>query len=137
MSPSHLFVYGTLMSHAVGAMGGRQRRRLSAEATVVGAGWVNGRLFDLGEYPGLLDGEQPDDIVFGEVVWLSEPRLSLEWLDAYEGVSPQSCQDDEYVRVERQAMLDGGRTVAAWVYVYRGIVDRHRRIANGRWLSQR
>lgn len=137
MSTSHLFVYGTLMSDAVGAMGGRQRRRLSAEATVVGAGWINGRLFDLGEYPGLLEGEHPDDIVFGEVVWLSQPRLSLEWLDAYEGVSPQSGQDDEYVRVERQAMLDDGRAVAAWVYVFRGIVDRDRRIANGRWLSQR
>lgn len=133
-----LFVYGTLMSGSGSAMGREQRERLAREARSYGAGSVQGRLYDLGSYPGLVKSDDPSERVSGEVLRLAEPPMTLAFLDAYEGVSAGNdggvrAEADEYVRVLMPARLAGGTLVSAWVYVYRAGLHGKRWISSGAW----
>lgn len=140
-----IFVYGTLMRRARSAMGRMQRSRLHREASFVSEGAIDGALYDLGSYPGLLvpaaaDGSSPlashvpDGRVYGEVWRMSDPLGSFAWLDPYEGISPG--RPAEYFRnVLPVLLLTNGTHVNCWVYVYNGDVRRARRIPGGRWIS--
>jgi gamma-glutamylcyclotransferase (GGCT)/AIG2-like uncharacterized protein YtfP len=131
----YLFVYGTLMSTAGGALGKGMRERLQREAQLLGPATMRGRLYDLGRYPALVDSDDAAELIHGEVVALHEPRRSLTWLDAYEGIVPSQPDRGEYQRVERPARLASGAEITAWVYLYRKSVVRARRIAAKRWSS--
>jgi gamma-glutamylcyclotransferase (GGCT)/AIG2-like uncharacterized protein YtfP len=129
MNP-HLFVYGTLLSGARHPMGARLQR----EASLVGAASVQGRLYDLGRYPGLVESADAGDIVHGEVYALDDPVSALPWLDAYEGIRPDKAEGNPYERVERAVRLGSGATLTAWVYLYRKSVRQRPPIPGGRWL---
>ena len=132
----HVFVYGTLMSTAIGAMGKAQRDRLQTEGRGLGAATLHGALlYDLGRYPGLIESGDRDHIVHGEVITLANPQITLRWLDDYEGLIPGDNDQNEYARLERQVRFADGGELSAWVYVFLREVARHRLIANGRWTS--
>lgn len=133
MSEAHLFVYGTLMAAAPGAMGRAQRDRLARESRLFGAASLAGRLVDLGRYPGLVEALRPGDVVRGEVVVLAHAERSLRWLDAYEGIVPGEHEHNEYVRERREVVLDSGETVVAWVYIYSRPIAGARVIEGGDW----
>ncbi|HEY1243686.1 MAG TPA: gamma-glutamylcyclotransferase family protein [Hyphomicrobiaceae bacterium] len=127
---SLLFVYGTLLSgirHAMSA-------RLRSAARLVGAATVQGRLYSLGRYPGLVEGPDRQYSVHGEVYRLSAPATSLQWLDAYEGIVPGRPDTNPYERVERPVRLASGEVVTAWVYLYRESVDMRPEVPDGRWV---
>jgi gamma-glutamylcyclotransferase (GGCT)/AIG2-like uncharacterized protein YtfP len=128
MNP-HLFVYGTLLSGARHPVGERLRRaaRLIDEAS------IQGRLYRIGPYPGLVETPAEGDIVHGEVYVLHNPAAALQWLDAYEGIRPGNPA--EYERVERKVHLASGATLGAWVYLYRRSLGPRRPIPGGRWLA--
>jgi gamma-glutamylcyclotransferase (GGCT)/AIG2-like uncharacterized protein YtfP len=132
---THLFVYGTLMSTAPGALGEGMRERLQREAQPLGPAAIQGRLYDLGRYPALVDSDNPADLVHGEVFALHKPSKSFAWLDRYEGIVPGQHGDHEYQRVERPVRLAGGEEITAWVYLYRESVVHATRIDAGRWGS--
>jgi gamma-glutamylcyclotransferase (GGCT)/AIG2-like uncharacterized protein YtfP len=134
MMRPYLFVYGTLMSSARSALGRVMRKRLQREARLLGPASTQGRLYDLGRYPALVDSEDPADLVYGEVFVLQEPGKSFAWLDKYEGIVPGQ-HDNDYERVGRPVRLTSGEEIAAWVYLYRKSVVSTRRIASGRWVS--
>lgn len=127
----NLFVYGTLMSGAGHQMG----QRLSQESRLIGAGVLEGQLFDLGEYPGLVEGGSAGGLVHGEVYELTTPGPTLIWLDEYEEILPVQERCSEYERVERRVQLASGSEVTAWVYVYRASVAGARLIDSGRWAD--
>jgi gamma-glutamylcyclotransferase (GGCT)/AIG2-like uncharacterized protein YtfP len=131
----HLFVYGTLMSGAVGALGKAQRERLQRESRRLGAATMaEARLYDLGRYPGLVESGEACDVVHGEVVALANPDRTFLWLDAYEDVFPDKPHASDYARLQRAVRLaKGGTEINAWVYVFRKDVARRRAIASGRW----
>jgi gamma-glutamylcyclotransferase (GGCT)/AIG2-like uncharacterized protein YtfP len=129
----HLFVYGTLMSTASGAFGKAMRERLQREAQLVGPAAIQGRLYDLGRYPALVDSDDPADLVHGELFALREPGRSFAWLDRYEGILPGQHGHNGYQRVERPVRLASGEQITAWVYLYRKSIVRAARIASGRW----
>jgi gamma-glutamylcyclotransferase (GGCT)/AIG2-like uncharacterized protein YtfP len=127
---SLLFVYGTLLSairHAIGA-------RLRGEARLVGTATIQGRLYSLGRYPGLVESPDRQYAVHGEVYDLRAPAASLQWLDAYEGIVPGRPDTNPYQRVERPVRLASGVTVTAWVYLYRKSVRGCREVLGGRWV---
>lgn len=130
--PEFLFVYGTLMGVATSGMGTAERQRLHDAAISLGAATMDGRLFDLGAYPGMVTNGDPGDAVHGEVLRLERPGDVLPWLDAYEGIVAGS-PDNEYARVEAEARPGNGETVTAWVYAFTGELAGRRRIADGRW----
>jgi gamma-glutamylcyclotransferase (GGCT)/AIG2-like uncharacterized protein YtfP len=132
---AHLFVYGTLMSTATGALGKGMRERLQREARLLGPATIRGRLYDLGRYPALVDSDGPAELVYGEVFALHAPHTSLAWLDRYEGIVPGRHGLNEYERVERPVRLESGQEFTAWVYLYRKSIAGARRIPAGRWGS--
>ena len=129
MNP-HLFVYGTLLSTAGHAMGERLRR----EARPLGEASIEGQLFSLGKYPGLVEAAGSGARVHGEVYALSAPAASLAWLDAYEGIVPGDGDQNDYARVERLARLATGEEISVWVYVYRKPAAASSLIPVGRWV---
>ena len=129
-----LFVYGTLMrAAATVAMGRDMRARLDAEGDWLGAATLGGRLYDLGTYPGLIRSTRSDERVHGEVYRLRDPRASLVWLDAYEGLPASQSRGSEYERVVDRATLADGARLDAWVYSLIAEPAITRLIAGGRW----
>jgi gamma-glutamylcyclotransferase (GGCT)/AIG2-like uncharacterized protein YtfP len=129
----HLFVYGTLMRAAGGALGKAERGRLLRESRHLGVAAMHGaELFDLGHYPGLSDSGERGNVVHGEVIELFDAARTFVWLDDYEGLGPQA----EYVRELRRVLVVGERELDAWVYLLRRAGDPGKRIRSGRWVSQ-
>lgn len=128
MNP-HLFVYGSLMSTAGHPMGAR----LQAEARLIGAATLAGRLYRVSWYPGVVESTDPEQRVHGEVYALADPVRALAWLDAYEGVVPGSEEAAEYRRLERPVRLATGQEIAAWVYLFQSDVAGLTLVSDGRW----
>lgn len=135
MNP-HLFVYGSLVSSVAHPMGERLRR----ESMLLGPARLQGRLYKVDWYPGVVRSDDAADIVHGEVYRLTAPASSLAWLDEYEGVArgPSSVTArDEYIRLETPVALDGGREILVWTYLYQRDVSRLARVESGRWRTAR
>jgi gamma-glutamylcyclotransferase (GGCT)/AIG2-like uncharacterized protein YtfP len=128
---SHLFVYGSLMSTARHPMG----ERLRAEARLIGAATIQGRLYRVSWYPGAAESNDPEQRVHGELYALDAPGRALAWLDAYEGIAPASREPSEYARVERPVRLASGQEITAWVYLYQKDVGHLPHVADGRWTA--
>jgi gamma-glutamylcyclotransferase (GGCT)/AIG2-like uncharacterized protein YtfP len=114
-----LFAYGTLMR------GYALHPVLARRAACLGTGTVRGRLLDLGEYPGLIDGAGR---VRGEVYRLDDTEL-LPLLDREEGYN--------FVRRRAIVTLARGRRARVWVYRYRGPRERARPILDGDYRRAR
>jgi gamma-glutamylcyclotransferase (GGCT)/AIG2-like uncharacterized protein YtfP len=128
MNPN-LFVYGSLMSSAGHPMGERLRR----EARLLGEATIEGRLYRISWYPGLVAGGGTHSRVHGEVYALNSPAPTLKWLDAYEGLGSGRADQHDYERVEREVVLASGGRITAWVYLYRKSTAGLRLLPEGRW----
>lgn len=133
-----LFVYGTLLPWADGALGAVERANLRAQARDLGRATTRGQLVDLGGYPGLVQGTDPGvgpSLVHGLLYDLTaDPVATLTWLDAYEGVT--GAPDDQYERCVRSVRCADGTNHEAWVYVCRQAVDATAVMASGRWTVE-
>lgn len=134
-APAFLFVYGTLMSHLDCDLGREQRAALHRRARSFGAASMQGRLYSLGEYPGLITSHDPGDRIAGEVLRLDCPTETFAMLDAYEGVAKAAdpASRGEYERIIAPARLAGGTLLSVWVYVYRGPTCGKAPVASGSW----
>ena len=110
------------------------RSRLAREAGLLGPARIQGRLYDLGSYPGLIVSSTPADNVFGEIFELRDPAQTLPWLDAYEGIGSPITPDDHYVRETHTVWIDA-EPATAWVYLYNGDLKLAQRISGGRWRA--
>jgi gamma-glutamylcyclotransferase (GGCT)/AIG2-like uncharacterized protein YtfP len=126
----NLFVYGTLMSTA----GHPMAARLAREATLLGPASIQGRLYRIAWYPGVVDTPNAEERVHGELYALTDPVTSFAWLDAYEGLLA-GRGDNDYARLERPARPLATAEVMAWVYLYQRDPDPLRLIADGRWTA--
>jgi gamma-glutamylcyclotransferase (GGCT)/AIG2-like uncharacterized protein YtfP len=99
--PEPLFVYGTLHPDRAPA----EIASTVALFTPLGPATLRGRLLDLGEYPGLIPGE---DLIPGEL--FAVPPQAWPALDAYETAL--------FRRIQTPVTLPSGETKTAWVYLY-------------------
>lgn len=112
-----VFVYGTLRR-------GASNHFRMAEAEFVSVGTVNGRLYQINWYPGLVLDAAADRVV-GEIYQVS--TSVMEELDLFEGA--------EYRRLQTQVLMSDGETVSASIWEWLGRVDESRCIKSGDWLS--
>jgi len=112
----YLFVYGTLLSSLKHPM----QKILRRCAKPVGPAKTEGRLYDLGAYPGLKEGTGE---VRGELYRITDLRRLFEALDRYEG--------REYRRTVKDVVTENGECVDAWVYLYLPPVRERRIIETG------
>lgn len=121
-----LFVYGTLRQDVNG-----KRHPLLKAADYLDQGRVDGTLYEIAGYPGLIaDGTAKGATVEGELYRLHALR-ALDWLDDYEECSPKFPQPHEYRRIRASVTLNDGQRVDAWLYHYNRHPHGLKRIASG------
>ena len=131
MAAEYLFVYGTLRKgFAPGSVLIPQNH-----VTFIGKGFLQGRLFEVDDYPGAILSENPADRVRGEVYSLHEPQAVLARLDDYEGCGANHPEPHEYKREKHTVSLEEGGPVMAWVYLFTGPTDSLRRIVSGDYMK--
>lgn len=131
-SQCYLFAYGTLRVHNDLPI----VRVVHKYARFESAAQARGRLFDLGQYPGMRLSYAPGDWVQGEVFRVIAPSRLFPLLDAYEECSSRDPSPQEYRRVQRLVRLDDGSLLWAWMYVYNLPVSGWRRIPSGDYLRR-
>ena len=120
----HVFVYGTLRRG-----GANDINRLKPAPRFKGSARVAGRLFSLGDYPGIQLGT--GGWVVGEVYALS-PELEMI-LDDIEGITPVS--DGQYQKEGIEVWV-GSQNVYCLIYVATiGALAHGKRMASGDWMA--
>lgn len=124
-----LFVYGTLLQadndFAI---------YMRSSCTFVSFGTIPGLLYDLGEYPGLIETNLKDQLVHGSVYQMEDSAEVLKQLDYYEGVGPDEEQPNLYRRELTQISTDEG-LITAWIYIYNRDVSKDTLIPGGNYID--
>jgi gamma-glutamylcyclotransferase (GGCT)/AIG2-like uncharacterized protein YtfP len=118
----HLFVYGTLRS----ALPNEFARLLAEHEILLGPARIQGRLYHLGRFPGLVLSDAAGEWVIGELYRFRDGSSTLAALDRYEG--------PDFTREAAAALLETGERLPAWVYVYNRPVPEQSRILSGDYL---
>jgi gamma-glutamylcyclotransferase (GGCT)/AIG2-like uncharacterized protein YtfP len=112
--PDLLFVYGTLHpDHAPEEMVADVKRLVLVDAAT-----VQGKLFQLEEYPALVVKTDSPESVPGFVFELPGNLELLARLDSYEGFIPEAPETSLFLRERIEATLADDTTVTAWAYLY-------------------
>jgi gamma-glutamylcyclotransferase (GGCT)/AIG2-like uncharacterized protein YtfP len=131
-APRHLFAYGTLMPQVAPPAVASVLRRLRR----IGQGTARGRLYDLGEYPGVIL-DRPGRMVYGEVFKLPPGKRILNVLDGYEDFVPTRHEGNLFVRERCAVTMRSGESLDCWVYAYKGSLRNARLIPGGRYVPKR
>lgn len=127
-TPSHLFVYGTLLPGLAPPL----IREVVDRLEVVGAATLGGRLYNLGSYPGCVLDQTCGSRVHGIILAIPDESI-LQRLDWYEGFVANDAQGSLFLRVSARAALVDGSSLDVWVYVYNREVKDARLIEDGRY----
>ena len=122
-----IFVYGTLRKDSKNKM----YHILARHADFVGVGTFMGKLYKIGEYPGTVPSDNPDDVVKGEVYALRDPNRVLKVLDDYEGCGQDDPSPTEFRRERVLISLENGEKINAWIYIYNRPTDGLKVIPSG------
>jgi len=126
VSTRFLFVYGTLMK------GFQEDWQTQVGARLVATGRINGKLYDLGEYPGAVcAASDSGQYVKGELYELIDPDLATSILDQFEEFFPGQPHKSLFLRIIAPVTLEDGRRQNAWVYVYNKPVDETKLVPSG------
>ncbi len=120
-----LFVYGTLMS---GCERGDFLNR-GHKVRFLGAGITQGKLYDLGNFAGLIESDHGMP-VRGEIYEIIDEETFFATLDIIEGYWPQQPERSLYVRKQVAVQTENG-LLHAWAYVYNQPVNGFSIIASG------
>jgi len=112
---NYIFVYGTLRRGFLAS----KEYMSSSYVEFVEEGFVNGKLFEVSGYPGLIL-TNTKEVVYGEVYRVDSSYIDklLEKLDEYEGCSRDFREPYEYKRVKTKVTLQNSKVIEAWVYIY-------------------
>lgn len=124
----YIFVYGSLMA----GVRSRVARTFHAQSELVGAGQIQGILYDLGQYPGLVLSTE-ERYVQGQVFQILNKDMLLPFLDEYEGLIPEQPELSEYRReIARVKISD--QPYHCWMYLYNQPTDDLPPIDSGDYL---
>ena len=125
----HIFFYGTLMR----TFPLRTFAGIDNWLEYIGDGPVPGVLFDLGCYPGLVVDSCSQ--VCGEVYRILDPIKLFARVDQIEDYRAATPKEGQYVRQTMDAMLEDGRAMLVWCYVYNQPLPPSVRIEGGDYRS--
>lgn len=114
MSAAYIFVYGSLRKE----FGSPAKTVLDDHAEFIGEATFQGKLYMIDWYPGVVESDDPDEVVHGEVYKIKNEALVLSKLDQYEGCSPSDSEPHEFERKEKSVKLKKGEELSSWVYIY-------------------
>jgi len=90
---------------------------------------LKGQLYDLGDYPGLVEG---DGVVLGELFEVLDPSV-MPRVDAFEDYWPDDMDKSRYAR-RKVRLIEPDRE--AWVYIWLKGLENARRIQSGDWFNR-
>jgi len=111
--PDLLFIYGTLHPDRAPDEIADAARALRP----IARGTIRGKLYDLGEFPGVVLDAATGEMISGEVFAISDAE-TLARLDRYEDYRPRDPDNSLFLRVQTTVTLDAGSIESCWVYVY-------------------
>ena len=135
--PSHLFVYGTLLSEAGHPMGAL----LAEHAKKLGNGSIQARLYMIEEvddqglntYPGAVPSPHKEDRVYGAVYEIRQPEPLFTEFDRFEACAPGWPEPYEFELRPIDVRLESGEMLRAASYLYTWDTSRATLIPEGRY----
>ncbi|WP_116135998.1 gamma-glutamylcyclotransferase family protein [Trinickia diaoshuihuensis] len=128
----YVFVYGTLRAGEINDIGAAAARNGIGAPRLIGRAAVTGRLYDLGDYPGLVQDESAGP-VRGDVYEIDEALVPV--LDRIEGVEPGV---DSVFKSRELTVTVAGRELRCFFYPVDDVSVKGRtRIEAGDWISYR
>jgi gamma-glutamylcyclotransferase (GGCT)/AIG2-like uncharacterized protein YtfP len=125
----YLFAYGTLANSKVPHEITSSVKQLKH----IGDGFIFGRLYDVGEYPGTVLDSDRRYRVYGKIFELPADPKVLERLDAYEAFDPQRPRTSLFVRQRTAITRPNKSTLVGWVYEYNRDLTALPLIENGHY----
>lgn len=124
-----IFVYGLLKS----IYDNEAALFIRQHCSLIGTGTIPGRLFDLGNYPGVVYEADAETIVLGEVFKIHSNKDELiSYLDEFEECGPEFDQPNEY-RKEIIPVSVNGAIYQASSYIYNRNLDGLKLIESGNY----
>jgi len=130
---SYLFTYGTLLS----GLGHPMYEFIERHASLLGIGQINGKLYEVLDYPALVLSNNIKKIVKGELYLIEDEQELFKYLDEYEGCAPHSRKPYEYQRDLVSVHDSEQHSLLAWTYLYKNPVTHLHLIPNGDYLAYR
>jgi gamma-glutamylcyclotransferase (GGCT)/AIG2-like uncharacterized protein YtfP len=121
-----IFVYGTLRRSSATPMA----KVLARYSRYISAATMQGVLYEVGGYLGVVESTDVNDEVSGELHQILDSDSLLPLLDDYEECSTDFPEPHEYLRKALPIRLITGESVLAWVYVYNWQVSVQQRICS-------
>lgn len=90
---------------------------------------IDGHLYDLGDYPGLVPGR---GVVAGELYGIVDDH-ALAIMDAFEDFDPDRPRASPYMRTWRRLHTPA---IDCWLYLYNGSLLGKARVPGGDWLRR-
>jgi gamma-glutamylcyclotransferase (GGCT)/AIG2-like uncharacterized protein YtfP len=129
----HLFVYGTLLPseapEEIASIVKRFRR--------LGSAHVRGRLYDFGEFPGVVLDSSSRTIVHGELVALPSDEGILKTLDRYEEFDRSHPKKSLFIRKKARVLMADGSSREGWIYVYNRPPGKAKLVRGGDYMRSR
>lgn len=114
MTTEYIFVYGSLRSEFTSPA----QSVLRDYAEFIEKATLQGKLYRIDWYPGVVESDDPDEIVHGEVYKMTDQETVLSKLDQYEGCSPGDPIPHEFERQIKKIRLLNGEEILAWMYTF-------------------
>jgi gamma-glutamylcyclotransferase (GGCT)/AIG2-like uncharacterized protein YtfP len=76
--------------------------------------------------------EGGDGFVFGDVVFIETPEITLELLDDYEGFGEDQDRPNLFIRKMVEIETANGK-IECWAYLYNLSVEKARQITSGKY----
>lgn len=127
----YLFVYGSLLNED-----NEFAVYLKQNCTFYGKGKLEGKLYDVGLYPGAIISSENDEYVYGSIFQVNDPKVAFKVLDDYEGFGPDQLYPNEFIRELVKIETTAGG-MACWVYLYNLPVDGLLQIVSGDYLAHK
>ncbi len=131
MQANYLFVYGTLRRAYKHSL----LKALNEYAIFISEATFQGILFLVDNYPGAIESNNLNDIVYGDIYFLKDTKKVLTILDEYEECTAAHNSPTEYIRCARLIKLNYKSSIKAWIYLYNHSTDDLIRIKNGDYLT--
>ena len=108
---------------------------LSKHCEFIAEGFMQGKLYQVKNYPGAILSNDAQEKVYGEVYQVKNREIVFEKLDEYETCSTNFVKPYEFVREKLKITLNNGTELTAWVYLYNWPVTELKQILSGDFLA--
>lgn len=126
----YLFVYGTLRKD----FGNELHKLITRNSEFIGLADYQGKMYNIGEYPGIVASDDANSKVIGELYKLSNSLRLIRILDEYEEFYPENIAESVFVRNAISVSIDG-TIYEAYSYLYNRPTDGLPEITSGDFLA--